>query len=35
MSEKGFEWVELILMVDDKYQNVGRSSNDSILEIGD
>ena len=34
-AEKEFEWVELILIVDDKYQNVGLSSNDSILEIGD
>ena len=34
-ERKRFEWVELILMVDDKYQNVGISSNDSILEIGD
>ena len=34
-AEKEFEWVELILIVDDKYQNVGISSNDSILEIGD
>ena len=34
-AEKEFEWVELILIVDDKYQNVGLSCNDSILEIGD
>ena len=34
-ERKGFEWVELILIVDDKYQNVGISSDDSILEIGD
>ena len=27
--KKEFEWVELILIVDDKYQNVRLSSNDS------